>query len=97
MQYIPIPYFFISTARLPPIQKPYSLHQSALVGDQNGIQVLGLWTFVLEERGDVPNYISSLDSSGACKGEQEYGGLYLKDQKVRDTGKGDPGFGLVQK
>ena len=32
------------------------------MGGQNGIQVLGLWTFVLEEFGDnVPNYISSLD------------------------------------
>ena len=62
MQYIPRPYLFISTASLPPIQKPYSLHQSPLVGDQNGIQVLGQWTFVLEEFGyNVPDYISSLD------------------------------------
>ena len=59
---MPRPYLFISNARLPHIQKPYSLHQSALVGDQNGIQVLGLWTSVLEEFGDnVPDYISSLD------------------------------------
>ena len=98
MQYVPRPYLFISTASLPPIQKHYSLHQSPLVEGQNGVQVLGLWTFVLEEFGyNVPNYLSSLDSLGACKGEQQYGGLYLKDQKVRDTGKGDPGFGLVQK
>ena len=49
VQYIPRPYLFISTASLPPIQKPYS------------IQVLGLWTFVLEEFGyNVPNYINSL-------------------------------------
>ena len=57
-----IRYLFISTASLPPIQKPYSLHQSPLVGDQNGIQVLVVWTFVLEEFGyNVPDYISSLD------------------------------------
>ena len=62
VQYIPRPYLFVSTASLPPIQKPYSLHQSPLVGGQNGIQVLGLWTFVVEEFGDnVPDYISSLD------------------------------------
>ena len=55
-------YLFILTASLPPIQKPYSLHESLLVGGQNGIQVLGLWTFVFEDFGDnVPNYISSLD------------------------------------
>ena len=52
MQYIPRPYLFISTASLPPIQKPCSLHQSPLVGGQNGIQVLGLSTFVLREFGD---------------------------------------------
>ena len=62
MQYIPRPYLFISTASLPPIQKPYSLYESPLVGGQNGIQVLGQWTFVLEEFGyNIPNYISSLD------------------------------------
>ena len=62
MQCIPRPYLFISIANLPPIQKPYSLHQSALVGGQNGTQALGLWTFVFEEFGDnVPDYISSLD------------------------------------
>ena len=62
MQYIPRPYLFILTASLPPIQKPYSLCQSPLVGGQNGIQVLGLWIFGLEEFGDnVPDYISSLD------------------------------------
>ena len=44
------------------MQKPYSLHQSPLVVGQNAIQVLGLWTFVLEEFGyNVPDYISSLD------------------------------------
>ena len=62
MKSIPRPYLFVSTASLPPIQKPYSLHQSPLVGGQNGVQVLGLWTFVLEEFGDnVPHYISILD------------------------------------
>ena len=62
VQSIPRPYLFISTASLPPIQKPYRLYQSPLVGGQNGIQVLGLCTFVLEEFGDiVPDYISSLD------------------------------------
>ena len=45
-----------------PIQKPYSLRESALVEDQNDIHVLGLWTFVLEEFGyNVPDYISSLE------------------------------------
>ena len=34
------------------IKKLYSLHQSALDGDQNGIQFLGLSTFVLREFGD---------------------------------------------
>ena len=59
MQYIPRPHLFISTASV-----PYSLHQSPLVGDQNRIHVLGLWTFVLEEFGyNVPDYISSLDTS----------------------------------
>jgi len=48
---IPRPYLFVSTASLSP-----------LVRGQNGIEVLGLWIFVLEEFGDnVPNYISSLD------------------------------------
>ena len=62
VQFIPRPYIFISTTSLPPIQKPYSLNQSPLVGGQNGIQVLGLCTFVLEEFGDnVPDYINSLD------------------------------------
>ena len=62
LHYIPRPYLFISTAILPPIQKPYSLHKSPLVGGQNGIQVLSLWTFALEEFGyNVPNYIISLD------------------------------------
>ena len=62
MQYIPRPNLFISTACLTPIQRPYSLHQSPLVGGQNGIQVLGLWTFVVEEFGDkVPDYLNSLD------------------------------------
>ena len=41
----------------------YSLHQSALVGDQNGIQFLGLYQFVLEELNyNIPTYISSLDN-----------------------------------
>ena len=86
-------YLFILTASLPPIQKPYSLHQSPLVEGQNGVQVLGLWTFGLEEFGyNVPNYLSSLDSLGACKGE--HGGLCLRVQKVRDTGIGGPVVGL---
>ena len=64
VQYIPRPYLFISTASLPFIQKPYGLHQSPLVGGQNGTQVLGRWTFVLEEFGDnVPDYISAYISS----------------------------------
>ena len=42
------------------IKKLYSLHQSALDGDQNGIQFLGLCRFVLEELNyNVPTYISS--------------------------------------
>ena len=50
VQYIPRPYLFVSTASLPSIQKPYSLRESPLVWGQNGIvQVLGQWTFVLEE------------------------------------------------
>ena len=54
---------YFDLARLVPIKKPFSLLQSALVGDQNGILVFGLWTFVLEEFVDnVPDYISSLDS-----------------------------------
>ena len=62
MQYIPRPYLFTSTASLPPIQKPYTLHQSPFVGGQNGIQDLGLRTFVLEEFGyNVPDYVSSLE------------------------------------
>ena len=42
--YIPRPYLFISTGRLQccPIQKPYSLRESALVGDQNGIPVVDI-------------------------------------------------------
>ena len=43
-----------------PVEKPYSLHQSALVGDQNGIRILGLHPFVLEEFDhNVATYISS--------------------------------------
>ena len=43
-----------------PIKKPYSLHQSALVGDQNGIWILGLYHFVSEEFDhNIANYISS--------------------------------------
>ena len=60
----PTPYLFISTARLASIQNPYRLQQFALIGDQNGIQVLGLWTFVLEDFDyNVAAYISSLDYS----------------------------------
>ena len=62
VQSIPRPYLFISTASLPPIQKPYRLYQSPLVGDQNGIQFLGQWTFVLKEFDhNIADYISSLD------------------------------------
>ena len=47
-------------ARLVPIKKPYSLHQSASVGDQNGIWILGLYHFVLEEFDhNIANYVSS--------------------------------------
>ena len=60
VQYIPRPYLFISTASLPPIQKSYSLHQSPLVGDQNGMWILSLYHFVSEEFDhNVANYISS--------------------------------------
>ena len=85
MQYIPRPYLFIPTASLPPIQKPYSLHQSPLVGGQNGIQVLGLWTFVLEEFGDnVPDYINSLDSTEYCSSQVRsmYSGHFFLEKKV---------------
>ena len=42
------------------VEKPYSLHQSALVEDQNGIQILGLYYFVSEEFDhNVVTYISS--------------------------------------
>ena len=52
----------ISTARLVPIQKPYGLNSSALVEDQNGIQVLGLGSLVLEEIDYiVAAYMISLD------------------------------------
>ena len=51
---------YFNTDRLAPIKKLYSLHQSALDGDQNGIQFLGLCRFVLEELNyNVPTYISS--------------------------------------
>ena len=40
---------YFNTARLAPIEKVYSLHRSALVEDQNGIQIFGLYRFVLEE------------------------------------------------
>ena len=64
MQYIPRPYLFIPTASLSPIQKPYSLHQSPLVGDQIGMQFLGQWVFVLEEFDHIiAGYISSLDKN----------------------------------
>ena len=47
-------------ADMAPIEKPYSLHQSALVGDQNGIRILCLYQFVSEEFDDnVATYISS--------------------------------------
>ena len=51
---------YFNTARLAPIEKLYSLHRLALVEDQNGIQILGLYRFVSEEFNyNVPNYISS--------------------------------------
>ena len=40
---------YFNTDKLAPIKKLYSLHQSALVGDQNGMQLLGLYCFVSEE------------------------------------------------
>ena len=43
-----------------PIEKPYSLHQSALVGYQNGIWILGLYHFVSEEFDhNLATYVSS--------------------------------------
>ena len=49
---------YFDLARSVPIKKPYSLHQSALVGDQNGIWILGLYHFVSEEFDhNVANYI----------------------------------------
>ena len=43
---------------LAPIIKLYSLHQSALVEDQDDIQILSLYCFVLEEFNDnIANYI----------------------------------------
>ena len=51
---------YFDLARSVPIKKPYSLHQSALVGDQNGIWILSLYHSVSEEFDhNVPNYISS--------------------------------------
>ena len=51
---------YFDLARSVPIKKPYSLLQSALVGDQNGIWILGLYHFVSEEFDhNVANYISS--------------------------------------
>ena len=42
------------------IEKPYSLQQSALVGDHNGRQILGLYHFVSEEFDyNIATYISS--------------------------------------
>ena len=43
-----------------PIDELYSLLKSALVGDQNGIRILGLYRFVSEEFDhNVATYISS--------------------------------------
>ena len=51
---------FFDIARSVPIKKIYSLHQSALVWGQNGIWILGLYHFVLEEFDhNVVSYISS--------------------------------------
>ena len=51
---------YFDLARSAPIKKPYSLHQSALVGGQNAIWILGLYHFVSEEFDhNVANYISS--------------------------------------
>ena len=52
---------YFDLARLVPIKKPYSLHQSALVGDQlNYIWILSLHHFVSEEFDhNVANYIRS--------------------------------------
>ena len=53
-------YSYFDIARSVAIKKPYSLLQSALVGVQNGIWILGLYHFVLEEFDhNVANYISS--------------------------------------
>ena len=51
---------YFDLARSVPIKKPYSLHQSALVGDQNGIWILSLYHFVSGEFDhNVAKYISS--------------------------------------
>ena len=52
--------YFDDLTRSAPIKKPYSLHQSSLVGAQNGILILGLYHFVSEEFDhNVANYKSS--------------------------------------
>ena len=51
-----------------PIKKSYSLFQSALVGGQNGILVLGLYHFVSEEFDDNIAYCISIVRS-KVKGE----------------------------
>ena len=53
-----ISYFDLARSVL--IKKPYSLHQSALVGDQNGMRILGLYHFVSEKFDhNIATYISS--------------------------------------
>ena len=59
VQYIPhlISYFHTAMAT---VEKTYSLHQSALVGDQNGIRIFGLYLFSSEEFDhNVATFISS--------------------------------------
>ena len=48
VQYIPNTLFIVSHSLIA-IEKPHSLQQSALVGDHNGRQILGLYHFVSEE------------------------------------------------
>ena len=56
----PKSYFSFQHRQMAPIEKLYSLHQLALVGDQNSMQILGLYCFVSEEFNyNVANYISS--------------------------------------
>ena len=52
--------FSFDIARSAHIEKPYNLHKSTLIEDQNGIGIMGLYHFISEEFDhNVANYISS--------------------------------------